>query len=378
MRQAAVAAALLLLACDGSSDAPVPGGTDLTIAEGRASPSDVAWDGEAYAVVYAHVRSPSARPPEDDGSTDDLVFARVAPDGAILVAPKVVYDLDLDVHSLRVTANGDGYVAWYRSSGRAVRTLALDALGEAIGAPTDVAPAVSSDRELAIAGDASGYGILFVSDTSPTDVSFRAVSPQGQPVGMPIPIEARSAEQRGPALALASPGAFTAVWSEGTVLYGATLSADGTITTPGAPINDATSNYDPVVATIDPTSHLVAAHDSAWNTLRLYLVRNGTSVWEEPLEALPESRDARVLYDIHADGDVATVAYRSDSEYAVPQIVVTSIRLSTASVFESRVLTGPRFSWGDVALARGDGGFGVVFSGVVRGSERIYFVSVPD
>jgi len=375
VRAAAAAAVLSLVACTTPQE-PVPGAVDLTLGLGVASPMDVTWDGEAWGVAYGHL--PVGLDSEDAGP-DVIVFARVAEDGTVLVPPRVIYAPGVDMSDLELTAGTGGYLIWYRRAGTSdITTLGVTLEGIATGRPVMVARTRDGDYDIDVAWNGEAYGLLYKSDTSPDDLSFRRISAAGRPMGAPVPYETRSTSQNGPALAPSGrPGVFRTVWREDNRIWSGEVDLDGQVVTAGARVDDNSSgNFTPQVA-VTADGYIVSAQNAYREQLRVHHVRGGMPVWPEPGEPLPQNRDSWMGFGFVVDGDRAIYVYQSDVEHPAPQILRAPVDLATGTRGGARILTDPFYSWSTPVIEDNGRDLAMLIRGIVNGNVRVYLLVEP-
>jgi len=330
----------------------------------------VAFDGEAYAVVWA---SSAGRP------TDDRVwFARLSPAGEQLVPPTRLFDATQQIGELQLTAMYGRYAVWFRAAGASGANLfgaLLDERGELITAPTDLGDVYGTGQTFAAAW--TGERLAVASQQSGTVVSVRlkTYSPELVLIDNRA-IETSTVAQGQPCITWsAAEERLIAVWEQGGRIRSMRIAPDGVPVPPSEDIGDlGAAQAGPSISASD--TGLVAGWTE--NKLRLrFASSTDGGPWRLHPTLVPDNRYEALAPAMAVRAYGIAIAWASDAETALAQIHVGQLDLEAGTeLADTEVLTDGRWPHGEPRVTAGTDEVAVTFLGSVAGAQRLYFTPV--
>jgi hypothetical protein len=371
-------------AMDGSGGEPGPLAlaTEVTTRPGRIGARTVILDDEHYVVAWEAILATERE--------RRLMIARFATaDGTRVDGPTEVSLFEHDPSSLRLFALPTGYVAWYRLRGSTSAIWALpigdDLRGRAL---KQVGQAVSEHYVygLAVAWSGERFALLSESeDTVTIDTStktvyrlhLRLLTGELVSLGEPSPIDPGTEDQDHPTLTWlpgggGGAGRFVALWRENERIRGVRLDGEGAVVEgPTALFETGTTQYSPRAVRVDNAGTLLYCWREATAAGPLFLLQDA---WSAPYKLLPDNRRQSLDYTIGAREGRAVIAWESDVDQALSQILVGRIDFAGGETELSQVvsLTDPAHPFWVPQAVASEHGFAVLFGGTVDGSDRLY------
>jgi hypothetical protein len=267
---------------------------------------------------------------------------------------------------------------WALPIGDDLRGRALKQVGQAVSEHYVYGVAVAwSGERFALLSESEDTVTIDTSTKTVYRLHLRLLTGELVSLGEPSPIDPGTEDQDHPTLtwlpgAEAGAGRFVALWREQDRIRGVRLDGEGAVVEAPAAIFDTDSTqYSPRAAPIDSAGALLICWREATSAGPLFLLHD---TWSAPHKLLPDNRRESLDYTIGAREGRAVIAWESDVDSALSQILVGRIDLAGGETELSRVvsLTDPAHPfWVPQAVASAHG-FAVLFSGTVDGSDRLY------
>jgi hypothetical protein len=303
-----------------------------------------------------------------------FLFARVSRSGKVVSGPTLVATSDSSSDRLWLYPHGEGYIAFFLEGG-SISALALGPDGTPTRARVD-AGFYSSTATLTSGDD--GFGLFY---TQEYEIHYRPLDPQGLPAGearvaMELPAD-RSPTAEGQAVAFLPGSGYHVVWSEA---WGAEL-GHGRLGADGAWIRTSFMNFGShhgVQAASDGDGRVVLSWIDDEGQLTLHAIDGdggpASGLRRVSLRNRRESLDYAIA---GSDGRVA-VAWESDAEVVLPQILLAVNEADGSGTVQPLNLTEHDYGFSCPAIARAEGATAVAFRGAVRGSQRLYLEVIAD
>jgi len=332
-----------------------------------------AYDGNSYGIVWSENA--------EGERLISLMFARVDSNGKLLAGPTAIDTFDkslLKVQLFPGTANSsEGFTTIYTCNGeddRRHEVLQLDPEGDVLSLVNAGSYPGNSD---VVAND-SGFAIFSQRDF---EMFMTTLDLNGQPITVETPVALPIFDAAGPTVerteVIHTSTGYHVVGSTGwgaEAIY-AHLDESGVVL--NALQLDFGSHNSPQIAS-DGEGRLALAWFDGSVLTEYSISEGGADGWIGVRQSIVPNRSASNQFHLSGGGGRVAIAWTSDADELLPQILVQSYELGSGMAPESQLLseTTYAFSCPQVAFAGGD--FSVVFRGAVDGSQRLFVDTDPE
>jgi fibronectin type 3 domain-containing protein len=339
---------------------------------GIANEPSIAWDGAAYGVAWMDTR---------DGNYE-IYFARVSPDGTVIVAPTRITDDAAGSFNPSLVWTGVEYgVAWYdqRTPTYDIYFARIGVTGNKIGADVQITADPADSVYPSLVWTGAEYGVAWKDTrTTASDIYFTRISAAGAKVCGDVQITSDAGETEAPSLAWADTQ-YGVAWADtrSTVrdIYFALISAAGVKTTLDVQItSDPDESYEPSLAWTGSEFGV-----AWWDTRSL-----GFDIYFARISSAGEKVGSDVAVSTYPMGGSTPSLVWKDTGYSLAwkssrtgtlNIFFASLDASGAKVGADRNLSNSGAQDKEPALARGGDGLGVVYHKDIAADE-LYFVGL--
>jgi hypothetical protein len=330
-------------------------------------------DGKSYGVVWSENA--------EGDRLISLMFARVSSSGQLLAGPTTIDTFDkslLKVNLFPGTANSsEGFTTIYTCSGDSDRrheVLQIDPEGDVLS----IVDGGSYPGNSEVVANDSGFAVFSQRDY---EVFMTTLDPNGEPLVTEAPVDLPLFGAMEPTVenfdvvATSSGYHMVAALAWGASVIYAHLDGAGAIA--NAMELDFGSHHSPQIAS-DGAGRLAMAWFDSGSLTEYSIAEGGADGWVGVRQSIVPNRSASSQFDLSGgDGRVA-LAWRSDAEELLPQIMVQSYELDSGAAPQAQLLSDTTYGFSCPQVAFAGGEFSVAFRGAVDGSQQLFVDTNPE
>ena len=356
--------AVSLMACGqdaGTSQLPVELTTEPMFVDGKC----MAWDGDAYAVVWV------GRTAE----LGDIFFTRVAPDGQVLFAPERLYQgVEHRVSTCHLVPQGESYLLVLQMNGEGSDQFVFYPNGTSQGSPQEIFDSSAAHDVTMRSGVPH---ILHTESGSVAGTYSYYLRVHADSIPDPPVIAPHTSGKYDPEFSWrAEEGVYLAVWRRSNLVRFGRIDALGAFVDPEDPLFDTgNSQYGPVELLPDGNGGMLVAwiENDQWTFLAADTT--GVPIWAAPVGLLPPNRAAWPALSMVFMNDQPYAVWRSDHETSLAQIYSARIDASAEAVSDITMLSDPQYDYRDPVAVASETEIAVLFEGRAAGTERLYWTT---